>query len=177
MNTEMIFNLQMTMGLVFWLLVSFWFVLPALYKINFFDALTVPLLIAVLRFHGMNFLVAENNNGLSLNFATKIGGAVEIFVQPQVINVFNNQGKIAVNTTVRTSASPGGGTYAAFNPFTTVPTQGLSKSGANWDYGRVGACDAANPSAPGCALAFGNARNKDDYQQPRTFLATVGIRF
>jgi hypothetical protein len=113
---------------------------------------------------------------LSLNFATKIG-PVEIFIQPQIINLTNNQGKIAVNTTVRTFASTGGGTYANFNPFTTVPTQGLSKSGANWDYARVGACDATNPTAAGCALAFGAARSVNDYQQPRTFQATVGIRF
>jgi hypothetical protein len=113
---------------------------------------------------------------LSLNFATKLG-PVEIFVQPQIINVFNNQGKVAVNTSIRTFASPAGGTYANFNPFTTAPTQGLSKSGANWDYARVGTCTAADPSAPGCALAFGAARSVLDYQQPRTFQATVGIRF
>jgi len=117
---------------------------------------------------------------LSLNFATKIGGVVEIFVQPQVTNVFNNQGKVAVNTNIRTFASPAGGTYAKFNPFTDTPKQGLSGSGANWDYARVGnatACNAANPTAAGCALAFGTARNALDYQLPRTFLATVGLRF
>lgn len=113
---------------------------------------------------------------LSLNFATKIG-PVEIFVQPQVLNVFNNQGKVAVNTTIRTNVSAGGGTYAAFNPFTTAPTQGLSGSGSNWDYARVGTCTSANPNAAGCALLFGTARNSLDYQLPRTFQATVGIRF
>ncbi len=99
---------------------------------------------------------------LSLNFATKIGGVVEIFVQPQVINVFNNQGKIAVDTTVQTRANTTG--YLDFNPFTTVPVQGARNTTtptANWNYG---------PN-------FGTARNVNDFQQPRTFQATVGIRF
>ncbi|MEO8585797.1 MAG: carboxypeptidase regulatory-like domain-containing protein [Acidobacteriota bacterium] len=98
---------------------------------------------------------------LSLNFATKIG-PVEIFVQPQVINVFNNQGKIAVDQTVQTFVNTTG--YLNFNPFTTVPVRGARNTttpAANWNYG---------PN-------FGNARNKDDYQLPRTFQATVGLRF
>ena len=44
---------------------------------------------------------------LSLNYSIKIGGLVEIFVQPQVLNVFNNQGLVAVDTTVQTAVSPG----------------------------------------------------------------------
>jgi Carboxypeptidase regulatory-like domain/TonB dependent receptor len=99
---------------------------------------------------------------LSLNFATRIGGAVEIFVQPQVINVFNNQGKIAVDTTVQTRASTTG--FLDFNPFTTTPVQGARNTTtptANWNTGPL----------------FGAARNAADYQQPRTFLATVGLRF
>ncbi len=99
---------------------------------------------------------------LSLNFSTKIGGVVEIFIQPQVINVFNNQGKIAVDTTVQTFANTTG--YLNFNPFTTIPVQGprnTTTPTANWNYG---------PN-------FGKARNSLDYQQPRTFQATVGLRF
>lgn len=99
---------------------------------------------------------------LSLNFATKIGGVVEIFVQPQVINLFNNQGKIAVDQTVQTFATTTG--YLNFNPFTTTPVQGARNTTtptANWNYGPL----------------FGAARSVLDYQQPRTFLATVGLRF
>ncbi|MDL2717084.1 MAG: TonB-dependent receptor [Acidobacteriota bacterium] len=98
---------------------------------------------------------------LSLNFATKIG-PVEIFVQPQVINVFNNQGKIAVDQTVQTFVNTTG--YLNFNPFTTVPVQGARNTAApsaNWNTG---------PN-------FGNARSVNDYQIPRTFQATVGLRF
>jgi hypothetical protein len=120
---------------------------------------------------------------VSLNFSTKIGGLVELFVQPQILNLFNNKGKVAVNTTVRTFASPGtGNRYANFNPFTTTPTQGISApAGAtatsNWDYARVGTCTTADPNAPGCALAFGTARNNLDYQAPREFRVTMGLRF
>jgi Carboxypeptidase regulatory-like domain len=99
---------------------------------------------------------------LSLNFSTKIGGAVEIFVQPQVINVFNTQGKVAVDATVQTAANTSG--YLTFNPFTTTPVQGprnTTTPTANWNYGPL----------------FGTARNNLDYQQPRTFQATVGLRF
>lgn len=101
---------------------------------------------------------------LSLNFSTKLGGVVEIFVQPQVINVFNAQGKITVNTTVQTRATTTG--YLDFNPFTTTPIQGARATGtapatAHWNYGPL----------------FGQAVNAAGYQQPRTFQATVGIRF
>jgi len=101
---------------------------------------------------------------LSLNFSTKIGGVVEIFVQPQVINVFNNQAKVAVSTAVQSFASTSG--YLPFNPFTTTPVQGPRATGtaaptANWNYGPT----------------FGTALNTASYQQPRTFQATVGLRF
>ena len=68
-RTEVVFNLQVAMGLVFWGLAVAWFILPKLYKLSFSDALLIPLLVAVLRSHGMNFLVSQINNGLSENFA------------------------------------------------------------------------------------------------------------
>ena len=67
-QTEIVFNLQMTMGLVFWGLVAWFFVLPKLYTMTFANALLVPLTIAALRFHGTNFLVPEINIGLSEAF-------------------------------------------------------------------------------------------------------------
>ena len=69
MSTDMVFKLEMTMGLIWMGLVAGWYILPRLHKISIYDALTPPLLIAVLRFHGMNFLVPEINNGLSSDFA------------------------------------------------------------------------------------------------------------
>ncbi len=112
---------------------------------------------------------------LALNFSTKIAGLVEIFIQPQVLNLFNNHGglptntssgDLAVDTTVRTAVSPGAGnTFQNFNPFTTIPVQrphnDTTVTTANWDFG---------PN-------FGKPRNVRDYQQPRTFQVSVGLRF
>ncbi len=92
---------------------------------------------------------------LALNFATKIANTVEIFVQPQVLNVFNGQGLRGVSTSVRTAVNASK-LYTRFNPFTTQPVQGV-----NWDY----------------ASTFGNARNNLDYQLPRTFTIAAGVRF
>jgi hypothetical protein len=71
--TETIFRLQMTMGLVFWGLVAWTYILPKLYGVPFHRALLLPLLIAVLRFHGTNFLVPEANAGLAEAFAKPAG--------------------------------------------------------------------------------------------------------
>ena len=91
---------------------------------------------------------------LALNFSTRIANAVEIFVQPQVLNVLNRQGLIGVSTSVRTAVNSS--LYQRFNPFTTAPVQGV-----NWDY----------------APTFGTARNNLDYQLPRTFTVAAGVRF
>jgi outer membrane receptor protein involved in Fe transport len=92
---------------------------------------------------------------LSLNFTTRIAGSVEIFVQPQVLNVLNRQGLVGVSTSVRTNVNAGTA-YQRFNPFTTAPVQGV-----NWDY----------------SSTFGKARNNLDYQLPRTFTLAAGVRF
>lgn len=91
---------------------------------------------------------------LSINYSLRIADAVEIFAHPQVLNVFNNQGAIAVDTTTLSAGNAAG--FTRFNPFTTQPVKGV-----NWDYG---------PN-------FGKARNALDYQLPRTFLVSLGARF
>jgi hypothetical protein len=91
---------------------------------------------------------------LSLNYSFRVADAVEVFLHPQVLNVFNNHAAVAVDTTILSAANASG--FARFNPFTTQPAQGV-----NWDYG-------AN---------FGKARNAADYQTPRTFQFSVGARF
>lgn len=107
---------------------------------------------------------------LALNFSAKIGGLVEIFVQPQVLNVLNNQGLRAVNTNVLTAVNAA--RFLPFNPFTQTPVQGPRPAAGgtattNWDYAR---------NADG-SLAFGTARNALDYQLPRTFTIAAGVRF
>jgi hypothetical protein len=109
---------------------------------------------------------AIKRTDISLTYTFKFFNTVELFVQPQVINLFNAQGLIAVDQTVRTAVSPGtGNTFQNFNPFTTTPVQrpngDTTVTTANWDYG---------PN-------FGKARSVSDYQQPRTFLLTAGVRF
>jgi hypothetical protein len=91
---------------------------------------------------------------LSLNFTTRIAGAVELFVQPQVLNVLNRQGLVGVSTSVLSAVNSSA--FQRFNPFTTAPVQGV-----NWD----------------TAASFGKARNNLDYQLPRTFTVAAGVRF
>jgi outer membrane receptor for ferrienterochelin and colicin len=100
-----------------------------------------------------------NRTDLALNYSYNIG-PVEIFVQPQVTNVFNNSAVIAVNTAVETKVNRPAN-YADFNPYTTAPTQGTRNSGANWGYG---------PS-------FGKPTGPASYQAPRVFRVGFGVRF
>ncbi|MEW6335926.1 MAG: TonB-dependent receptor [Acidobacteriota bacterium] len=101
-----------------------------------------------------------HSTNLALNYAFKFNAGstpIELFLQPEVINVFNEHGVWNPNTTVRR--------LAAFNPFTDTPTecpQGqASCTGYNWQKG---------PS-------FGQAVTANDYQQPMTFRFSVGFRF
>ena len=96
---------------------------------------------------------------LSFNFAFRPFSTVEIFVSPQVLNVFNQQAQTGVTTTIETAQNTAG--YAAFDPFTTKPVQGAKGSGANWNY----------------AAAFGQPVSPNSFQQPRTFRFSVGLRF
>jgi len=97
---------------------------------------------------------------LSLYYGYRVGGAVELFVSPQVFNVFNQQAVQVVNQTVETRVT-NGASYAAFNPFTTAPTQGARGTGANWNYGPL----------------FGKPTGAASYQAARTFQFSVGVRF
>ena len=92
---------------------------------------------------------------LALNYSYDIG-PVQLFVQPQVLNVFNAQHSIAVNTTVFTTQNDPTGKLVDFNPFTTAP-----KEGVNWEKG---------PN-------FGKPTSAAMYQFPRTFQVSVGLRF
>jgi len=83
------------------------------------------------------------------------------------LNLFNNQGVIAVDTTVNTALNRGASsnTFVGFNPFTTVPVQrphlDTTVKTANWDYG---------PN-------FGKPTSVNSYQIPRQFQVTMGVRF
>ena len=59
------------------------------------------------------------------------------------------------------NGTPGATGFRPFNPFTTTPVEGPSGSGANFQR----------------SAAFGRPRSPLDYQTPRTFRFSVGIRF
>lgn len=96
---------------------------------------------------------------LSFLWSKRLSGTLELFLRGQAYNIFNRQGVMDVDTTVSSNASPGeytAASLATFNPFTTVPVEGV-----NWKKGtRFGL-----PTAPG------------SYQAPRSANFSFGIRF
>jgi hypothetical protein len=118
-----------------------------------------------------------SSTDIALNYSFKVpalGEGVELFIAPRVTNVFNRQGVVAVNTTVYTAANSGKG-LSPFDPFTTANPvecpQGAAASecsamGANWQKG----ADFGKP------LTATTATTPGDFQLPRTFLISFGIR-
>ena len=78
---------------------------------------------------------------------------IELFLQPEVLNVFKEQG---VFDPIGLDGDEGTTVGTRFNPFTQTPVEGV-----NWSKN-------AN---------FGQAANSLDYQTPRTFRFSVGFRF
>jgi len=94
---------------------------------------------------------------LALNYAFRIdafGRPIELFVQPEVLNVFDEQEAIVVNATVLDATVAAG--FQNFDPFNETPVQGV-----HWDFG---------PN-------FGEPLTENSFQQPRTFRFSVGLRF
>jgi hypothetical protein len=95
--------------------------------------------------------------------ASILGADLEIYLKPEVNNLFNEQGVTTVNLQVYDATTRGD--LAPFNPFTETPRecpQGQSDcTGYNWQKG---------PD-------FGKALAPTDYQAPRTFRFAVGFRF
>jgi hypothetical protein len=91
------------------------------------------------------------NYGFSWNL---FGRSVEVFIQPEIINLFDNAGVIDPDSTVLDNTTSGN--FATFNPFTETPVQGT-----HWDFGDD----------------FGDALDEDDFQDPRTYRFSLGFRF
>ena len=105
---------------------------------------------------------------LALNYNLRLGG-VQVFIQPEVLNVFNEQGVTAFNEEVLTAVdcAPQTGTATLpapcpakglqpFNPFTEEPVEGTHYiKGPN----------------------FGEPNSEGDFQTPRTWRVSVGVRF
>jgi hypothetical protein len=114
--------------------------------------------------------------GATYAYKVPRAGNTEIFVQVQVLNLFNQFQLCACGGTAFGTGSPGnaGGVniqrlnmailtpvstparFAAFNPYTTTPVQGV-----NWDYGPI----------------FGLATSRFAYTTPQSARITFGVRF
>jgi len=107
---------------------------------------------------------AVTSTDLAMTFTFKLAG-LELYVNPQIRNLFNNQAVINTDTTVYTRYNKKYLNW--FDPFTETPKecpQGTTcnlADGYNWQKG---------PD-------FGKAVVPTDYQTPRTFLLNVGLRF
>jgi len=96
---------------------------------------------------------------LSLNWTKRLPGlaATEMFFRGVVTNLFGNSGQLGGDSTVFTAASPGTSVgLQPFNPFTTRPVEGVNYVKAE---------------------TFGKPSGTTDYQAPRTFNFSVGVRF
>lgn len=113
---------------------------------------------------------------LSLNYSFRFpvaGRDIEFFVQPEVLNVLNEDGIASTDVTVfstaifdatnSTATSCNGARCQAFNPFTTQPVEGV-----HWA--------KRAPDARGFN-GFGTATAPGAYQAARTYRFSVGIRF
>ncbi|MEM7479813.1 MAG: TonB-dependent receptor [Acidobacteriota bacterium] len=93
---------------------------------------------------------------LALNYSftfNAFGRGVEIFLQPEVLNIFNEDGVIDPNGL---DNNEGVTVLESFNPFTETPVEGVNfRRNSN----------------------FGQPLNENDFQTPRTFRFSVGFRF
>ncbi|MCP3958108.1 MAG: TonB-dependent receptor [bacterium] len=100
--------------------------------------------------------VTSTDFALNYSFRWNLWGkSMEVYVQPEVLNVFNEDAVINVNTGDVDDATTSGD-FEAFNPFTETPQRGV-----HWDLGDQ----------------FGEPQTDTDYQRPRTFRFSVGFRF
>ena len=90
----------------------------------------------------------------SLVWALRPVGQAEVFVRAIVNNVFNTSAQLAGNETILTRTNDA--RYQLFNPFTTTPAQGT-----HWDFGPE----------------YGRPTGTGDYQTPREFSVSAGVRF
>ena len=108
--------------------------------------------------------ITRTDIGIQYSFVVPaLGSDIQFFVQPYISNAFNEHGATNVNASVYTSNNKS--YLTAFNPFTDTPTE----------------CPQ-NSTTPGCGNwqkgpNFGKPNSPTDYQTPRTFAVSFGIRF
>jgi hypothetical protein len=91
---------------------------------------------------------------LALTCAIRVFGNAELFVRPEVLNLFNEKGVVSVDSTVLTARNSSG--LREFSPFTDQPVRGV------------------NYELP---ATFGKPTSAASYQLPRTFRVSMGVRF
>ena len=91
---------------------------------------------------------------MALTWTKRLVGRTEAFFRGVVSNIFNQSAQIAGNETILTRTN--NSAYQLFNPFTTMPVLGV-----HYDFGP----DYLQPTGTG------------DYQSPREFSFSVGLRF
>lgn len=120
---------------------------------------------------------------ITLNYSflwDALGRQIEVYLQPEVLNVFNEDGLVNFETRVRTffannarGACPNSsrtdsdgtpnGLCEEFNPFTDTPVEGVHW--AKW-----------TPTSS-TQVPFGQPDGDEDFQAPRTWRFSVGFRF
>jgi hypothetical protein len=94
---------------------------------------------------------------LTLNYTwsfSALGRMIDAFLQPEVLNVFGEEAVLGVDTTVLDATNSS--RLQRFNPFTETPVEGV-----HWQKGDN----------------FGKPLGPANYQTPRTFRFSVGLRF
>ena len=113
--------------------------------------------------------ITSTDLAITYSFIVPMGSSnLEFFIEPAIRNAFNEMGIQNKNSSVYTSRNAGRG-LVAFNPFTGTPKEcpqastaaECSAMGANWK------------KAP----TFGKPNTPADYQTPRTFVLSLGVRF
>ncbi|MCP4251240.1 MAG: TonB-dependent receptor, partial [bacterium] len=101
--------------------------------------------------------VTRTDLGLNYSFRWNLWGkSWEIFLQPEVINLFDEDSVDARRATLNIVDATDTGSLQTFNPFTETPVEGT-----HWRK----------------EDDFGEADNENDFQTPRTFRFSVGFRF
>ncbi len=99
--------------------------------------------------------ITSTDIGVNYSFGWQLGGKTfEIFLQPEILNLFDESNALVVNDTVLDATNSAD--FESFNPFTETPVQGV-----HWDFGSN----------------FGQPVRDTDFQRPRTFRISVGFRF
>lgn len=108
--------------------------------------------------------ITRTDLAVNYYFTVPVAGAgIQFFVQPAVTNVFNEKGIENVNTAVSTNTSAS--YLAKFDPFTSAPTE--------CPQGQTTTCTGSWQKG----ADFGKPTGPSDYQSPRTFSVSFGLRF